>query len=394
MSNLLKTDYQHPVAKLDFDILYIELNKRVQEGLINKIIHPNGAFELFNYTNQCSFEKHWDIYTRISRGLILDISKKRLVNFSLEKFMNYLEENMPLPNESFEITTKYDGSCIFLWFNEYENSWDVSTRGSFNSDQAIWAKKYLYNNIELDHLIKGNTYIAEVIYPANRIVVTYDFQGLVLITAYDENGYEYSRKGLEWLSLTGGFRLVETKQYASVDELVKVAETLKLDTEGFVVRFTNGYRIKIKGQRYCYVHRLISNVTPLCIWEMLCNCEDMENVVKELPSEFKKDFLTIKDILTNTYNHLLGELISLNETFKDKSDKETGIFLQNQYGKCENAEPRLEGFVFACRKNNFLEEVVKKSRWRERFFKLFRPTNNVLPGFIPSNNLNRFSEDM
>ena len=113
------------------------------------------------------------------------------------------------------------------------------------SDQAIWAEKWLNENANTEMLVPGRTYIFECIYRENRIVISYDFEGLVLITGYDECGNEFLYDDTVEYADRLGTRVVEAPRFSTIDEMIKKADTLSSSEEGWVVRFDNGFRIKI-----------------------------------------------------------------------------------------------------------------------------------------------------
>jgi RNA ligase len=78
------------------------------------------------------------------------------------KFFNMEElSDSEIPNESFEVFEKMDGSCIICFY--YNDEWICATRGSFISEQAIMANKLL-QKYPIEKLDKNNTYIFEIIY--------------------------------------------------------------------------------------------------------------------------------------------------------------------------------------------------------------------------------------
>ncbi|MET7607341.1 hypothetical protein ABZS96_33730 [Streptomyces avermitilis] len=87
----------------------------------------------------------------------------------------------PLPTGPFRIYDKVDGSLglVFVW----RGQWRVVTTGAFDSPQARWARRHLSAR-DTSALAPGITYIAEIVYPDNRVVV--DYRGrhdLVLLAA-------------------------------------------------------------------------------------------------------------------------------------------------------------------------------------------------------------------
>src|SRR5690606_7730598 len=139
----------------------------------------------------------------------------------------------------------------------HDGRWRTATKGSLSSEQAAWAAQWLSRH-DLTALVTGTTYLAEAIYPENRIVVRYDDAGLVLLAAYDEGGEELSYSELVVVADGLGWRTAKRHAFASVADLVAHTRGLLKDEEGFVLRFENGQRLKVKGDEYRRIHALIS----------------------------------------------------------------------------------------------------------------------------------------
>lgn len=386
---------RHPAHGVHFDDLLSGLEQEVSAGTVATA--TDGQLTLYKYTETCAFEKRWTPFSLMARGLILDVESKRVVATTFEKFFNHGESSVPgvfavLPDEPFTVTEKVDGSLgIIFW---HDGRWRVATRGSFKSTQAQWAQAWLKarGSDLVCRLIEGHTYLAEIIYPENRIVVPYDFDGLVLLGAYDHEGYEYSYEELAALSVASGVRVVGIQHAgASLDDLLGVARTLTGDQEGFVVRFASGLRIKIKGDEYCRIHKLVSRVTPIAVWEAMLACDDMAALERQLPEEFAKDFREIHRILTEALlrkSHLVSQAI---ERTSAMNDKDLGLYLQCR----DHGLPAdVARWVFPVRKHGMVEVGAAGSVTRRRFFDSFRPTGNRLDGYSPSSAMNRFSEEV
>jgi RNA ligase len=235
-----------------------------------------------------------------------------------------------------------------------------------------------------------DTYLAEIVYPENRIVVKYGYSGLVLLGAYLTGiGQEYYLRDLDAFTQIGFLR-PEIFKYDSVEDLVNVAKSLSIDAEGFVVRFQSGLRIKIKGDEYCRIHRIIANLTPLGIWESMMNCDNLEEIKKQLPEEFYKDFDGLVEIFEGKFKNILKAVVFCCNQVQDMDNKELGILLQSKNDLPDPAR----NFIFTARKKeNFLDLVNSKSPERERIFKSFRPTGNVLEGYCPTNAISRFATE-
>lgn len=162
----------------------------LQQMIIEKFVmvqkHPDADLFIYNYTNKAQYEKVWNEVTLQSRGLILD-GNLNFVARPFKKFFN-LEEYpaQQIPDQPFDVYEKLDGSLgILYWINNVPY---IATRGSFISDQALHATKILHNNYSyiFNKLDRDITYLFEIIYPGNRIVVDYGLKDdLILLAAID-----------------------------------------------------------------------------------------------------------------------------------------------------------------------------------------------------------------
>ena len=112
-----------------------KLNKYIEEGLVVKNEHPTLPISIYNYSRKTQYENNWDEITKQCRGLILD-NEGYVIAKGFDKFFN-MEElvSEDIPNETFEVFEKLDGSLGILFW--YEGKWILSTKGSFFSEQSI-----------------------------------------------------------------------------------------------------------------------------------------------------------------------------------------------------------------------------------------------------------------
>lgn len=240
--------------------------------------HPTLPLLIYNYSRTTQYNGIWDNITLNCRGLVLDL-EGNVIAKPFPKFFNY-EEHKPedIPNENFEVYEKMDGSLGIIF--HYEGEWLIATRGSFTSEQAIKGKAML-DKLPLDALDTNNTYLVEIIYPENRIVVDYGTdEKLVLLGAYNnETGEEVK------VAEINGWEVV--KMYKTWGEDWKTLKNeISKDNEGYVIRFSSGMRMKIKGDEYVRLHRILTNFSTKDIWELLKNGEDLGPFLERVPDEF------------------------------------------------------------------------------------------------------------
>ena len=256
------------------------LEEYIDKGLVVKQNHPTLPLSIYNYSRTTQYDGMWDDITLNCRGLVLDL-EGNIIAKPFPKFFNY-EEHKPedIPNENFEVYEKMDGSLGIIFY--YEGEWLIATRGSFTSDQAIKGKEML-DKLNKSALITGYTYLAEIIYPENRIVVDYgDTEKLVVLGAYNN---ETSKEVEVDEMVNEGWEVVmKYKTWGEGYDLLK--EEISKDKEGYVIRFSGGMRMKIKGDEYVRLHRILTNFSTKDIWELLKNGEDLGPFLERVPDEF------------------------------------------------------------------------------------------------------------
>ena len=305
------------------------LEKYHKDGLLHKQTHPTLDLTIWNYSPKVQYERLWDDITIQCRGLVTN-SKGNIVARPFKKFFNY-EEHKPedIPNENYVVYEKMDGSLGILfyyeeelsderryniWFNnnyetgmerffdpnnlpDYDNpcyeptpktkgEWILATRGSFTSSQAIKGKEILDNKYDVSSLRKGRTYLFEIIYPENRIVVDYgNEEKLVLLGVIDtESGEELPNSAIFFMQ-EQGFEIVTTyKTWGEGYDLLK--EEISNNREGYVIRFNNGFRMKIKGEEYKRLHKILTGISNRDIWLYLKEGKPLDDILDKVPDEF------------------------------------------------------------------------------------------------------------
>lgn len=260
------------------------LEKYYNEGWLIKQVHPTKDLTIWNYSRKTAWEDHWDEITLMCRGLVTN-SKGKIVSRCLPKFFNWeqlINANYPIPSESFTMTDKMDGQYGGLFY--YDNEWILTSRGSFESIYAKRGYELLkkYNYSELSHDL---TYIFEIIFKEGRIVIKYDYEDLVMLASINiETGIEKSIYGQGYEVL--GFKLV--KKYDGVNDFNAIKAMIADDAEGYVIQFKSGFRMKIKGDEYCRLHSIVTNISSRDIWRALKDGLPMDSILENVPDEFDK----------------------------------------------------------------------------------------------------------
>ena len=256
------------------------LDYEVQQGYVKVGYHPSLPLRIFTYTRECQYEGRWNSVTTQCRGLIAD-NGGTVIARPFPKFFNVGEHGVrdyapPLPVEPFRVYSKVDGSLGIVF--HYQDAWRVASKGSFVSEQAIWAQNWIDRRAK--HALNiGWTYCAEIIYPENRIVVNYgDREDLMLLAAFRTDGYEIplDRAESTWHlgdvvgthdAGTLGTNLERVVEATLSNRRLDGTEVTGTDEEGYVIRFVSGIRAKCKFAEYTRLHRLLTGVTERNIWQ-------------------------------------------------------------------------------------------------------------------------------
>lgn len=277
-----------------YDLVPHELMKQmVDEGFIVGRQHPDLPLTIFNYTETAQFGRVWNEATNLCRGLIVH-DDGTIVARPFAKFHNINTDHIPetqvenLPTSAPTITKKLDGSLGIYWEIEHEGEQcsGVASRGSFTSDQAVWASKWEMNQhnhqlTEIGHGLywpDGFTPVFEIIYDQNRTVCDYDFEGLVLLALVDiETGEEMERRQLLSIAQYNGIKVVERESLTVQEALSRNIS----NEEGYVLSWPRSGRsplkVKVKFAEYVALHRIVTGWNPKTVWEILSGqCEGCE----------------------------------------------------------------------------------------------------------------------
>lgn len=267
---------------------------------------PHDQFMILNYSKTAQITKGaWDNpAVRICRGLIIDSGSysepqgwMEVVARPWAKFFNYGQSeagdfDMDAP---VEVTDKKDGSLGIIHFDSggYPR---VATRGSFDSEMANWATRWIYSTPGVASRLKDAyeylldyTILVEIVYPENRIVLDYgDYEGLILLGAVKINSGEYIGPNDVPSDVWGGDR-TEVFLYSTLAEALSAPP--RKNAEGLCVRFLEQNKIvKVKQEDYLRLHKLIFGLNERSVWEYMLEhgieYSAMEKFCEDIPDEF------------------------------------------------------------------------------------------------------------
>jgi hypothetical protein len=299
-----------------------DLPELMAQGYVVSQTHPTLPLRIYNYGAKTQYERNWNAATLACRGLVLD-AEGVPVGRPLGKFFNLAEhQGTTLPDGTPEVYEKLDGSMILLFF--YGASWLVSSRGSFISEQAVKATELLAN-YDLEKLDRDYSYMLEVIYPTNRIVVDYGaVERLVMLAGiHTQTGEELRLEEIDW---------ADRAQIYAATSLPDWIKSLKpgelVNQEGFILRWPNGFRAKYKLDEYVRLHRILTRIQAKDIWECLSCGQDLDRFLESVPDEFYNWVKGVRVDLEAQYGAIERQC---REVFKDLGDrKSTAAYFQTQ----------------------------------------------------------------
>ena len=276
-------------------------------GAIYTKVSPEKDLILFNYSPLAMIQNTWNEYERIARGLVMD-AQGNVIALPFPKFFN-LDQ---MPETSTErvkavgvrsVTEKMDGSLGILYF--WRGQWRIITRGSFESEQSSKAYELL-RKYDLSYLLENATYLLEIVYPENRIVLDYGKKEFLCLLAIMDNAdeTEYSYNTVKHVARNAGFNLPEGFLITDLDKVLEMRERVT-GVEGWVLVLNDGTRVKVKTEEYLTLHRAISHITPKNLFEVYRVNRDVDSIASGYPDEFKDDVLAILNKFEERFYQIL-----------------------------------------------------------------------------------------
>jgi len=283
-----------------FDILNADEYQRTLDARYIKVQkHPTLPLHIHNYTDAATWDEHWNDVTLTCRGLVTHAHTGEVLARPFKKFFNHDQALAPQfdPAEPVTVLAKADGSLGILV--PTVDGPIVATRGSFMSDQSAWATA-LYRERYASFAPNPDwTYLFEIIYPENRIVVDYGaFADLMLLGAVDiATG---ATVPLEQARLGWAGPVVPVFPFTTLNEVLSAPEMD--NSEGFVVWHAGrDERVKIKFAEYKRLHKLMTGINTKHVWEILAAGDDPVAAFASAPDEFHGWLKGQIDRLTSGY---------------------------------------------------------------------------------------------
>lgn len=239
-----------------------DLDAMLTAGYVREQRHPHLPLRILNYTAKAAYDSVWNNVTMRCRGLIFEESSLRVVARPFPKFFNYGQPEageLDL-NAGAVVTDKLDGSLGILYPGDH--GYQIATRGSFTSEQALHATEVFQERYADWQPDDDLTYLFEIIYPENRVVLDYgDLDDVVMLTAVETD--------------TGRLRIphgwpgdwVQVHVWATLGDALQAPP--RPNAEGYVVYIPRtGAMVKLKQDDYVALHRIMTGTNARHVWEV------------------------------------------------------------------------------------------------------------------------------
>lgn len=276
-------------VKIDQYILQQDLDTDLREGYVRKQDYPGAPMAILNYTPKCQYAGAWSQSSMACRGLIYNTETGEIIARPFPKFFNHNEERAAKASGPVRVQDKMDGSLGIL-YQTPEGEYGIATRGSFSSEQAVHGTGVLRTIMEETgwQPYAGFTYLFEIIYPENRIVVDYGgMDDLILLDVINNQTGMSALGAMDDLGVP--FTVAGWSSYDSLEAFLDAVDDAgeEANAEGFVVYFkTTGERVKFKYEEYKRLHRILTGVSSKTIWELLSTNQSLDTVLDVVPDEF------------------------------------------------------------------------------------------------------------
>lgn len=308
------------------DIFDIDLfSHMVEQKMIRVNSHPEDEdLRIANYTPTCQIEGKWNEATVACRGLIYSehsgvvIARPFPKFFNLENYQRNEIQRWMDEATTYEVADKHDGSLGIAYY--FGPGHRISTRGSMNSEMALWATDWLNNSLDpfagilkswlWDCYLNNATAMFEIVYPENRIVRNYHgFNGLIPLGVIDMatgNDRDDLLESIQVKLSEVDFPFVIGPTYTGIDIWPEAMKEILIadcdptevalgNVEGWILKFKladgSTKRAKLKTAEYKALHHTVTAWTmgdddlEKKVFKAMSSGADFEEVFEYIPDQ-------------------------------------------------------------------------------------------------------------
>lgn len=353
--------------KIDEMLHQQSLVEAVNQGYVSIRNHPQfPELCIANYTQEAVYNNVWTQVTRSCRGLIWNSETHEVLARPFEKFWSADQlEGRPelgtVPTSGHFFTfDKVDGSLGIL-YSCPDGSEGIATRGSFESEQAIKATEMWHEKYEdvCTHRQRDDiTFLFEIVYPQNRIVLDYgDTEELVLLGGvFNETGKNLSPMAAQWELQFPGNQAAEYKS----KNLGLLMQTERPGKEGYVLWWPEeNFRLKIKHEEYKRIHAVVFGANTKNVWKALAAGDNP--VPDGLPDEFMPPIEKYVEKLRKRFLEISANILMVWELASSLSTRKAQAEYLSKYG-----DKTIRSGVFRRLDGKSYDDVIWKALEPER----------------------------
>jgi RNA ligase len=296
----------------------------VDAKLVRKARHPTLDLSIYNYTEKAQFKNLWTEETKMCRGLVLNdagvvVARPFKKFFNLKQTQLHKAHTLFEAGESYKIYDKLDGSLGIYFY--YEGEWVFASRGSFTSPQSQKGAQLVQQyrpNFDSQY-----TYIFEIIYAENRIVIDYGSEEkLVLLGAVNTQSDKYEELDIDhvaealWMESAKDYK--DDDEVGPIDKLEDLYHVKHTNREGFVVRFQCGERVKIKFDDYIEMHRIRTGFKHAKVYDTLALGKTVLDIVDMIPDEYHAVVKELETKALEDYDAIVDAMNKVVQSFGEK----------------------------------------------------------------------------
>lgn len=338
-----------------------------------------GDLRVYTYTDNCTHSASWNEVTMNSRGIIINRVTGEIVARPFSKFFNVgereetMEHNLPWTS-NYLVFEKMDGWLGTLY--RFNGEYCIATRGSFDGmGIGVWATNHLRTHYDLSDLPDEVTLVFEIICPQTKIIVDYKSrEDLVLLAAFNRHtGEEYEWNQVTQWATQFGFSVPRVFG-SDISECRRILSTYAgNEMEGFVIRFADGLRVKIKSEDYRRRAALMMDLTPLSIWKVLHREATTKKEYDCLFSSLDEMRQTVDDDYVEMFNEICETIRAAYRKVWDQ--------IWDEFDKVKHLQDRKE-FAFAVKGSLFRGAMFSMldKKWHmidKMVLEYIRPDDNV-----------------
>jgi RNA ligase len=317
----------------------MSLESLIAAGYITRRTHPNLGLHILNYAPKTQYTGNWNEHTERCRGLILDASGRIIAN-PFPKFFNLGErlELDELPAELPVIAEKLDGFLGVMYPDGDLPA--IATRGTFGSPMATWATEWIRSRgYVMADFRDGHTYLFEIIEPAlcreHGLLVDYGDRAECVLIAVRHTA---TGREIEYTDEANRLGLPYAQEFrGTIEDAIKALPSLRgAEAEGFVCRYSDGLRIKLKGDEYKQMHKIVSSLSVTRIHKTIIESgiDGIEEIISGIPDEHYKRVREVVDEIMHKQHNIIEAAFAVYDEVQNISQRSEQAKIIAQHPTC------------------------------------------------------------